>query len=135
MLRLFFCFFFFKQKTAYEMRISDWSSDVCSSDLLFRPDFPATRHVSVDDRRWIGAAMRAIITSDRPEISRLHLAGAGRQDLGGGLIDEQPRARQQVRFHPASQAAEPGSGSACPVTHGSPVDLNALTPQDRTTHV
>src|SRR3546814_8863351 len=31
--RLFFIFFFFKQKTAYEMRISDWSSDVCSSDL------------------------------------------------------------------------------------------------------
>src|SRR3546814_10126490 len=28
------CFVFFKQKTAYEMRISDWSSDVCSSDLL-----------------------------------------------------------------------------------------------------
>src|SRR3546814_3240149 len=28
-----FYFFFFKQKTAYEMRISDWSSDVCSSDL------------------------------------------------------------------------------------------------------
>src|SRR3546814_2596862 len=31
-------FFFFKQKTAYDMRISDWSSDVCSSDLL---DFEA----------------------------------------------------------------------------------------------
>src|SRR3546814_2435483 len=29
-----FFFFFFKQKTAYEMRISDWSSDVCSSDLF-----------------------------------------------------------------------------------------------------
>src|SRR3546814_2049083 len=29
-------FFFFKQKTAYEMRISDWSSDVCSSDLFLR---------------------------------------------------------------------------------------------------
>src|SRR3546814_9218318 len=29
-----YSFFFFKQKTAYEMRISDWSSDVCSSDLL-----------------------------------------------------------------------------------------------------
>src|SRR3546814_9864278 len=29
-----FCFFFCKQMTAYEMRISDWSSDVCSSDLL-----------------------------------------------------------------------------------------------------
>src|SRR3546814_8943435 len=34
MLRL--SFFFFKQKTAYEMRISDWSSDVCSSDLQRR---------------------------------------------------------------------------------------------------
>src|SRR3546814_5028914 len=30
-------FFFFKQKTAYEMRISDWSSDVCSSDLPLAP--------------------------------------------------------------------------------------------------
>src|SRR3546814_11681972 len=29
------CVFFFKQKTAYEMRISDWSSDVCSSDLVY----------------------------------------------------------------------------------------------------
>src|SRR3546814_8378515 len=34
---VFICCFFFKQKTAYEMRISDWSSDVCSSDLS--PDF------------------------------------------------------------------------------------------------
>src|SRR3546814_3183144 len=33
-LYVFFFIFFFKQKTAYEMRISDWSSDVCSSDLL-----------------------------------------------------------------------------------------------------
>src|SRR3546814_1803967 len=31
---MYFLFFFFKQKTAYEMRISDWSSDVCSSDLV-----------------------------------------------------------------------------------------------------
>src|SRR3546814_8538654 len=31
-------FFFFKQKMAYEMRISDWSSDVCSSDLLLEQD-------------------------------------------------------------------------------------------------
>src|SRR3546814_17886351 len=32
-----YLFFFFKQKTAYEMRISDWSSDVCSSDLPVSP--------------------------------------------------------------------------------------------------
>src|SRR3546814_7939697 len=35
-------FFFFKQKTAYEMRISDWSSDVCSSDLADRDAALAT---------------------------------------------------------------------------------------------
>src|SRR3546814_12790067 len=34
-----FCFFFFKQKTAYDMRISYWSSDVCSSDLFGRAIF------------------------------------------------------------------------------------------------
>src|SRR3546814_14685809 len=39
---LFFCFFF-KQKTAYEVRISDWSSDVCSSDL--RPPSAVRYHV------------------------------------------------------------------------------------------
>src|SRR3546814_8040631 len=33
-----YLFFFFKQKTAYEMRISDWSSDVCSSDLFVEHD-------------------------------------------------------------------------------------------------
>src|SRR3546814_5711674 len=33
-------FFFFKQKTAYEMRISDWSSDVCSSDLPIAAPLP-----------------------------------------------------------------------------------------------
>src|SRR3546814_1111528 len=37
----FYSFFFFKQKTAYEMRISDWSSDVCSSDLA---GIPGTEH-------------------------------------------------------------------------------------------
>src|SRR3546814_16937400 len=38
-----FLFFFFKQKTAYEMRISDWSSDVCSSDLLGLPRYDRAR--------------------------------------------------------------------------------------------
>src|SRR3546814_1280683 len=38
-------FFFFKQKTAYEMRISDWSSDVCSSDLM-RSGSTSSRAVS-----------------------------------------------------------------------------------------
>src|SRR3546814_1812435 len=38
-----FFFFFFKQKTAYEMRISDWGSDVCSSDLRPFEDEPDHR--------------------------------------------------------------------------------------------
>src|SRR3546814_7945978 len=63
-------FFFFKQKTAYEMRISDWSSDVCSSDLpgatltdlgrRYRARVRADGSVQMDDREGsihqIGAA-------------------------------------------------------------------------------
>src|SRR3546814_2942820 len=43
---MFFVFFFFKQKTAYEMRISDWSSDVCSSDLAYNAAKEAIRALS-----------------------------------------------------------------------------------------
>src|SRR3546814_15098864 len=46
---LMFCFFFFKQKTAYEMRISDWSSDVCSSDLAKR-EHACRQKVAFSDR-------------------------------------------------------------------------------------
>src|SRR3546814_4735625 len=47
-------FFFFKQKTAYEMRISDWSSDVCSSDLCGRSG-PASAIAGAARCRWQGA--------------------------------------------------------------------------------
>src|SRR3546814_2002677 len=50
---LYFVFFFFKQKTAYEMRISDWSSDVCSSDLV-HPGIGRWRH----DPCEVGVARR-----------------------------------------------------------------------------
>src|SRR3546814_5785873 len=51
-------FFFFKQKTAYEMRISDWSSDVCSSDLtptrlLNFIVLPAKGQQAQPSRRWM----------------------------------------------------------------------------------
>src|SRR3546814_981787 len=46
-----YCFFFFKQKTAYEMRISDWSSDVCSSDLALLTNAQAASN----DRQWTTA--------------------------------------------------------------------------------
>src|SRR3546814_9228260 len=59
MIALFVFFFFFKQKTAYEMRISDWSSDVCSSDLQ--------------------ADLRAPV-----DVAALPPAGDGRQIVRGG---------------------------------------------------
>src|SRR3546814_11929949 len=45
------CFFFFKQKTAYEMRISDWSSDVCSSDLPPVPWLDQERNAEKRERQ------------------------------------------------------------------------------------
>src|SRR3546814_5158610 len=52
-------FFFFKQKTAYEMRISDWSSDVCSSDLRAGD----RAHRVSGRRRPAGATLRAFTES------------------------------------------------------------------------
>src|SRR3546814_2464446 len=46
-------FFFFKQKTAYEMRISDWSSDVCSSDLVSVNDPAHVRQANSSSRKLI----------------------------------------------------------------------------------
>src|SRR3546814_3105175 len=62
-------FFFFKQKTAYEMRISDWSSDVCSSDL---PD--PGHHLRGGDRGHRGEAGNAVL--DQP--TALQQGGEGR---------------------------------------------------------
>src|SRR3546814_8596839 len=53
-----FCFFFLKHKTAYEMRISDWSSDVCSSDLL--SGMVSALHAAVRTRTAQGAVAWSI---------------------------------------------------------------------------
>src|SRR3546814_16113924 len=57
------CFFFFKQKTAYEMRISDWSSDVCSSDLSFQAGLEAGRRENLEAVELIIAECRALMQS------------------------------------------------------------------------
>src|SRR3546814_6646005 len=75
-------FFFFKQKTAYEMRISDWSSDVCSSDL-----FDAAL-VAV-----VGLVMRAVQPAlESPE----RIAGARLLDLDhvGAQVGQQHAGRR-----------------------------------------
>src|SRR3546814_3174898 len=58
--------FFFKQKTAYEMRISDWSSDVCSSDLLMVSFGNATGPVPPVDTGLLAAKGSLYLT--RPSI-------------------------------------------------------------------
>src|SRR3546814_1220402 len=74
-------FFFFKQKTADEMRISDWSSDVCSSDLV-RHELHARVVVELRQRRGrLSLARRrsAERTAGRPDLRRAaaaRLAGA-----------------------------------------------------------
>src|SRR3546814_7955502 len=68
-----FVFFFFKQKTAYEMRISDWSSDVCSSDLLL-DQFQPSAAVFVDDL----AEHHASVAEIAPEVFRLHMVAEPR---------------------------------------------------------
>src|SRR3546814_1787275 len=56
-------FFFFKQKTAYEMRISDWSSDVCSSDLLVVVRALLQDHQPVDAVLMTGLSQRHELTA------------------------------------------------------------------------
>src|SRR3546814_1433372 len=95
-----FNFFFFKQKTAYEMRISDWSSDVCSSDLAARisrsqPSFQARTSASMRDvrSRRRGAPPTAPMTarwnprsrSDRKSVVEGKSVSV-RVDLGGRRI-------------------------------------------------
>src|SRR3546814_6393843 len=107
-------FFFFKQKTAYEMRISDWTSDVCSSDL----------GIDIDrlDRQPAGTADQGGAAGRRAEVDRTgaqeleRLVGAEREhptDLGavGG----------ELLFEPALVLQQDGDGIVV-----GPVDADGL---------
>src|SRR3546814_10065886 len=90
-------FFFFKQKTAYEMRISDWSSDVCSSDLS---------HDMVDRARWVDPGMRER-GLDQADRLAAHLAQVAvvlvdpaeelQVDAGWRVLDHGPRGRRVLQ--------------------------------------
>src|SRR3546814_5978065 len=88
---LFLLFFFFKQKTADEMRISDWSSDVCSSDLDPPPDLPE----SVD---LVGkaAVVTGVILLDvgKPAVD----VAEARLDIAGRCGRVAPHALPEFRF-------------------------------------
>src|SRR3546814_4567539 len=67
------CCFFFKQKAAYEMRISDWSSDVCSSDLKKRV------HSGILEDRPLGLIAPAAVGTDNDIFISAHLENVGVQ--------------------------------------------------------
>src|SRR3546814_9807632 len=71
-------FFFFKQKTAYEMRISDWSSDVCSSDLVgpVVPDRARGKlHAVAHDVVLIGEDVERVFRFQRLQLALRHREG------------------------------------------------------------
>src|SRR3546814_2781086 len=79
--------FFFKQKPAYEMRISDWSSDVCSSDL-HHPAAPQDFHVEArlaeqNFGRWQGRSYEALAAEDSEAWRHFWLAPAAEVPPGG----------------------------------------------------
>src|SRR3546814_6398391 len=75
--------FFFKQKTAYEVRISDWSSDVCSSDLSQpRRALPLVR---LDARRPARSADGAARRRDAADAQRRPVAARAALTWGGGV--------------------------------------------------
>src|SRR3546814_550441 len=95
----FFFVFFFKQKTAYELRICDWSSDVCSSDLLTGQRELDDRHrrgVVVEDQRRRGAGRERL--EDRLRDRRHLRVGGGDVDAGLEENLDDAEADQRGRF-------------------------------------
>src|SRR3546814_794217 len=93
-----FLFFFFKQKTAYEMRISDWSSDVCSSDL--------ENHAV---RIWASvAALLVVLMASSPTVAQMTVEEA-RQE-GRVLGNEKRQDSTLVPTDSARAEAVPGYG-------------------------
>src|SRR3546814_16031669 len=120
---LFCCFFvfFFKQKTAYEMRISDWSSDVCSSDLTLvsgpqsRKNFDDVHDLNALGR---GVDVTEIVAALRFIVATPTLTGQTITLDGGQRFLALPRDVQfvETRCHPMS----PVSPASCPIQIGRP---------------
>src|SRR3546814_9069292 len=96
-------FFFFKQKPAYEMRISDWSSDVCSSDLLPHVISQARDGLLVESER-IGADPGDVQCHGMIAIAGQHLVcrALGSAVVAGGQLDvtvlKKHQAAVRLRF-------------------------------------
>src|SRR3546814_6817430 len=108
-------FFFFKQKTAYEVRISDWSSDVCSSDL---DDFAEGWVLAPGRHEWpvVKAFCKAVaerLADAAPDRFIATMAKAKRR--GRIFIDYLRNDRSATAIAPYSPRARPGAPVAWPV--------------------
>src|SRR3546814_14120414 len=106
-----YVFFFFKQKTAYEMRISDWSSDVCSSDLGLEVQLVIAGCVrGLRQTRKILADPRPVaVGRDQPgepfgHSQDVERAGEDRQ-ADGGIASLETLARLHLHEHALGQQA------------------------------
>src|SRR3546814_16009944 len=113
MLLFCFCVFFFKQKTAYEMRISDWSSDVCSSDLVAMEVEVVVGEVREHGDGEAGAAHAAEGEGVRRHLHRHGLAA--RRDLSREEGLELGRLRGGAR---TAEGADDRGGPAVVLEHG-----------------
>src|SRR3546814_15571015 len=82
--------FFFKQKTAYEMRISDWSSDVCSSDLIQLTKGPHSKDFSSD------AILHQLFEKSQVIAMLLLTAHRGHRHDVGGRVDRRSMMHRTV---------------------------------------
>src|SRR3546814_16242879 len=113
-------FFFFKQKTAYELRISDWSSDVCSSDLLRiqREEMDGPHGIDDGDDPWKARDVEDAQRRQHQEINRhdgpeqrpdRKSVGEGksvsvRVDLGGRrIIKQKTKYKRKMNDHTESK--------------------------------
>src|SRR3546814_7845146 len=91
-------FFFFKQKTAYEMRISDWSSDVCSSDLWEAISLAAESLARLDVASALAAlALERRYTRPRVETSLAFTVTGGRHPVVEMALEADPDNRTEER--------------------------------------
>src|SRR3546814_10053000 len=128
-------FFFFKQKTAYEMRISDWSSDVCSSDLLSAD----LAHMDQGDligltnypQEWVEIYQRRNIVANDPILLASHQTNVGfAWDDIGDLINVTAQHREIT-----SDTRRAGIGNGFTVPAHVPGEANGSRSEEHTSEL
>src|SRR3546814_5240270 len=115
-------FFFFKQKTAYEMRISDWSSDVCSSDLA-----RGQRHRGQPQQADDGGEHQDADRADRQQHEERDGDGAQEVEQRQQVLLAVAAAQQAGAARPSGSATEMSSTSCSPSFTTSPFTASTST--------